>query len=97
MTGPCRDDVCITCADELTPMTIRSLSEDGMTAHGQVDGENCEIALDLIDNAQVGDVLLTHGGVALQLAPSETILTDAEATAQSRRVGSGTGQGSDHG
>lgn len=73
MTGPCRDDVCITCADELMPMTIESISDDGLTAAGHIDGEVCEIALDLIAGATVGDVLLTHGGVALQLAPAEAL------------------------
>ncbi|MFN2569914.1 MAG: HypC/HybG/HupF family hydrogenase formation chaperone [Candidatus Dormibacteria bacterium] len=68
MTGPCRDDVCITCADELTPVIVESLSEDGLTARGSIDGEPCEVALDLVSDARVGDVLLTHGGVALQLA-----------------------------
>lgn len=73
MSGPCRDDVCITCADELKPITIEALSEDGMVASGHDDGEPCEIALDLISGARVGDVVLAHGGVALQLAEPEAV------------------------
>lgn len=68
MTGPCRDDVCITCADELTPIAIESISDDGLIATGHVEGELCEVALDLIADARIGDVVLAHGGVALQLA-----------------------------
>ena len=34
MTEPCRDDICITCADALLPVVVEWLSEDGCTARG---------------------------------------------------------------
>jgi hydrogenase maturation factor len=67
-SGPCHDDVCITCADALFPVVIEWLSEDGCTAGGHQDGEPCEVSVELVDGAQVGDTVLVHGGVALQVA-----------------------------
>ncbi|HZB97455.1 MAG TPA: HypC/HybG/HupF family hydrogenase formation chaperone [Candidatus Sulfotelmatobacter sp.] len=68
MSGPCHDDVCVTCADELTPVVVEAILEDGRTAVGTVEGERCEIALDLVAGVRPGDIVLAHGGVALQLA-----------------------------
>jgi hydrogenase maturation factor len=67
-SGPCHDDVCITCADALFPVVVEWLSEDGCTARGHQDGEPCEVSVELVDGVQVGDTVLVHGGVALQLA-----------------------------
>lgn len=69
----CRDDVCITCADELTPVRVESVSADGLTAAATGDAGPCEVALDLLEDVVAGDVLLVHGGVALQRAPDATL------------------------
>jgi hydrogenase maturation factor len=59
-------DVCITCSDQLLRLVVGGVDEDGMIARGTIDGEPAEIGVELIDGVQAGDVLLCHGGVALQ-------------------------------
>ena len=66
------DEVCITCSDQLLRMVVDSVDEEGMIASGTIDGEPAEIGVDLIDGAQPGDVLLCHGGVALQRVSEAT-------------------------
>ncbi|GAC1341781.1 MAG: hypothetical protein NVSMB29_12800 [Candidatus Dormibacteria bacterium] len=58
---------CVTCADELIRAVVQRV--DGSLATVAVgEGDSRVIALDLVDGVQVGDVLLVHGGVALQRA-----------------------------
>ena len=59
-------DVCITCSDQMLRMVVESVDEGGMIASGTIDGEPAEIGVDLIDGVAPGDILLCHGGVALQ-------------------------------
>lgn len=59
-------DVCITCSDQLLRMVVDTVDEDGMIATGTIDGEPVAIGIDLIEGVQPGDVLMCHGGVALQ-------------------------------
>lgn len=55
---------CVTCADTLTPVVIDSVS--GGTGRGR-DGEaEVVVSLELVDDVAPGDVVLCHGGVALQ-------------------------------
>ena len=70
-TSP-HDEVCITCSDQLLRMVVDSVDADGMIASGTIDGEPAEIGVDLIDGVQPGDVLLCHGGVALQRVTDAT-------------------------
>jgi hydrogenase maturation factor len=67
MTEHCHDDVCITCADALFPVVVAWLSEDGCMARGLQRGEPCEVSVELVDGVEVGDTVLVHGGVALQI------------------------------
>ena len=67
MTEQCHDDVCITCADALFPVVVEWLSDDGCTARGMQRGELCEVSVELVDGVEVGDTVLVHGGVALQV------------------------------
>jgi hydrogenase maturation factor len=67
MTEPCHDDVCITCADALLPVVVEWLSDDRCTARGMQRGELCEVSVELVDGVEVGDTVLVHGGVALQI------------------------------
>jgi hydrogenase maturation factor len=67
VTEQCRDDICVTCADALFPVVVEWLSEDGCTARGMQRGERCEVSVELVDGVEVGDTVLVHGGVALQI------------------------------
>jgi hydrogenase maturation factor len=64
----CRDDVCITCSDRLFVVRVQWVSEDGTLIRGVEDGEMREISVELLDGLRPGDVVLVHGGVALQRA-----------------------------
>jgi hydrogenase maturation factor len=67
MTEPCHDEVCITCADALFPVVVEWLSDDATTARGLQQGEPCEVSIELVDGVEIGDTVLVHGGVALQI------------------------------
>jgi hydrogenase maturation factor len=67
MTEPCHDEICITCADALFPVVVEWVSEDGSTARGLEDGRPAEVSIELVDGVEVGDTVLVHGGVALQI------------------------------
>lgn len=58
---------CVTCADELLRMVVVHVAEDGATVIATADGGEHRVAIDLVDGVAVGDVLLVHGGVALQV------------------------------
>ena len=64
--------VCITCSDQLLRFVVDAVDESGMIASGTIDGEPAEIGIDLIDGVRPGDVLLCHGGVALQRVSEAT-------------------------
>lgn len=75
----CHDDVCITCSDELRSVRVEAVSEDGTRATVR-DGEAArEVSIELVDGVRVGDLILTHGGVALQHAPEELAATASPA------------------
>lgn len=67
MTEPCHDEICITCADALFPVVVEWLSDDRCTARGLQDGRPTEVSVELVDGVEVGDTVLVHGGVALQI------------------------------
>ncbi len=66
MSAECHDEVCITCSDQLLSMVVTGVDEPAGLARGVIDGEAAEVGIDLLDGVIVGDVLLCHGGVALQ-------------------------------
>lgn len=70
MSGECHDDACITCSDQLLSVVVDRISGDGLTAQAHADGTAQEISVELIDGVRSGDILLVHGGVALQRAPA---------------------------
>jgi D-sedoheptulose 7-phosphate isomerase len=59
-------DACITCGDNAVPATIVALH--GTNAIAERGGVREEVAIELIENAAVGDVVLCHAGVALERA-----------------------------
>ena len=65
-------EVCITCSDQLLRLVVDAVDEDAMIASGTIDGQPAEIGVELIDGVHPGDVLLCHGGVALQRVSEST-------------------------
>ena len=66
MSTECHDAVCITCSDQLLTMVVTGVDAELGVARGTIDGSDVEIGIDLLDGVTIGDVLLCHGGVALQ-------------------------------
>jgi hypothetical protein len=66
MSGECHDEVCITCSDQLLAMVVTDVDVPARIARGTIDGADVEVSIDLIDGVTAGEVLLCHGGVALQ-------------------------------
>jgi hypothetical protein len=66
MSTECHDEVCITCSDQLLTVLVTGVDADSGIAWGTVDGSPVEVGIDLLDGVSVGEVLLCHGGVALQ-------------------------------
>jgi D-sedoheptulose 7-phosphate isomerase len=56
-------DACITCGDSAVPATI--VAVHGASAVVERGGAREEVAIELVDDAAVGDVVLCHAGVAL--------------------------------
>ena len=57
-------DGCVVCADAGIP--VRVISIEGNDAHCEDSaGNQTEIAIELVAPVQIGEVLLTHGGVAI--------------------------------
>jgi D-sedoheptulose 7-phosphate isomerase len=62
---------CVTCADSLTPVVIDSVG--GGMGRGRNGAVEVEVSLELLDDVEPGDVLLCHGGVALQRQESSVV------------------------
>ena len=69
--GP--DGTCSICGDEALPGRVIELLGDNMAAV-QMGGSLVEVAIDLVDNVQVGDTLLVHLGFAIATVESESVL-----------------------
>jgi D-sedoheptulose 7-phosphate isomerase len=61
------DDACITCGDVAVEAQV--VAVDNGTAVIEKDGLREEVAVELVDEVGVGDVLLCHAGVALEKLP----------------------------
>jgi hypothetical protein len=66
MSNECHDEVCITCSDQLLVMVVTDVDDAVGIARGTIDGSPIEVGIDLLDGVTVGEILLCHGGVALQ-------------------------------
>jgi hydrogenase maturation factor len=66
LPGPCTldHDGCIVCSDAGIPVRVVSIEGDDALCEDAA-GETAEIAIELVSPAEVGEVLLTHGGVAI--------------------------------
>ena len=61
------DDACITCGDVAVEAKVVALGERSATI--EKDGAREEVAIDLVEEVAVGDLLLCHAGVALEKLP----------------------------
>ncbi len=57
-------DGCITCSDAGIPVRVVSIVGDDALCEDSV-GNRTEIAVELVSPVRAGEVLLTHGGVAI--------------------------------
>ena len=65
------NEACITCGDVAVAARVVALSGDRATI--EKDGAREQIAVDLVDDVAIGDVLLCHAGVALEKLPDSEI------------------------
>ena len=63
---------CVTCGDVAVEAQVVGLLRSG-TAVVEKDGLREEVAVDLVDDVAVGDVLLCHAGVALEKLPAGAV------------------------
>jgi hydrogenase expression/formation protein HypC len=64
-------DGCVVCSDAGIPLRVVSIQGDDALCEDAV-GNRTEIALELVQPVGVGEVLLTHGGVAIGKVQPET-------------------------
>ena len=73
MAGNCTldHDGCVTCSDAGIPVRVLSrVGHDALCEDGA--GNRAEIAVELVEPVELGEVLLTHGGVAIGRVEAET-------------------------
>jgi hydrogenase expression/formation protein HypC len=67
---------CPTCKDEGLPARVLSVDAATNLATVRMEGGEREVALDLLDDVQVGDFILVHIGTAIaRLNPADVIET----------------------
>jgi hydrogenase maturation factor len=73
MAGNCTldHDGCVTCSDAGIPVRVISLLGDDALCEDAA-GNRAEIAVELVEPVELGEVLLTHGGVAIGRVEAET-------------------------
>ncbi|MBV9851893.1 MAG: HypC/HybG/HupF family hydrogenase formation chaperone [Armatimonadetes bacterium] len=57
-------DGCVVCADAGIPVRVVSVDGDDALCEDAI-GKQAQIAVELVSPVRVGEVLLTHGGVAI--------------------------------
>jgi hydrogenase assembly chaperone HypC/HupF len=57
-------DDCIVCSDAGIPLQVVSIEGDDALCEDAA-GNRTEIAVDLVDPVKTGEIVLTHGGVAI--------------------------------
>jgi hydrogenase expression/formation protein HypC len=67
-------DGCIVCSDAGIPLQVLSIEGDDAICEDAV-GNRIEIAVELVRPVAVGEVLLTHGGVAIGKVKKAEMLT----------------------
>ena len=64
-------DGCVTCSDAGIPVRVISLQGQDALCEDTA-GNRTEIAVELVEPVELGEVLLTHGGVAIGRVESDT-------------------------
>jgi D-sedoheptulose 7-phosphate isomerase len=64
-------EACITCGDVAVAARVVALAGDRATI--EQDGTREQVAIDLLDEVAIGDMLLCHAGVALQKLPGDEV------------------------
>jgi hydrogenase maturation factor len=77
LLGNCtlHDDGCITCSDAGIPVQVISIHGDDALCEDAA-GNRTDIAVELVAPVQPGEVLLTHGGVAIGRVTTEKLKAD---------------------
>lgn len=65
-------DGCVVCSDAGIPVRVVEVSGDDARCRDAA-GNEATIAIDLVAPVAIGEVLLTHGGVAIGRAPAEVM------------------------
>ncbi len=63
---------CITCSDEALQVRVLYVDEDNGLAQVTLDGTVEEIDISLVESIAPGDILLVHGGVAIERVDEAT-------------------------
>lgn len=53
------------------PMKLKSISPDGLTGEVEMSGATLEVGLELVPDARLGNYLLIHAGMAIELLEDE--------------------------
>jgi hydrogenase maturation factor len=64
-------DGCVTCSDAGIPVRVISLQGHDALCEDAA-GNRAEIAVELVEPVELGEVLLTHGGVAIGRVEADT-------------------------
>jgi hydrogenase expression/formation protein HypC len=78
MPGYCTldHDGCVTCSDAGVPVWVVSVEGDDALCEDTV-GNRAQIAIELVAPVQIGETLLTHGGVAIGRVGAEKLTADS--------------------
>ena len=68
---------CATCGDDAQAATVLHVADAGM-ALVALDGQEIEIDVSLVDDVAEGQVLLVHGGVALERVEAAALMDEAD-------------------
>jgi hydrogenase expression/formation protein HypC len=77
MPGYCTldHDGCVTCSDAGIPVRVISVERDDALCEDAAGNQAC-IAVELVTPVQIGETLLTHGGVAIGRVGAEKLTAD---------------------
>ena len=53
------------------PMKLKSISPDGLSGEVELSGATLDIGLELVPDARIGNYLLVHAGMAIELLEDE--------------------------